>query len=338
MAESWAVKYRPRTFEEICSQRSVIKVLTKQIETNQLKNCYLFSGPSGTGKTTTARAFATLINEGRGEPIEIDGASNNGVDNVRTIIKGAQERAIDCKYKIYIIDECHAITNQAWQAFLKCIEEPPTYTIFMFCTTDPQKIPATVLNRVMKFNLTKIETSVIQSRLEYICKCEGVDYTQEALEYIAKISDGGMRDSISSMQKCADYGPLDITNVLECLGSFSYKTFFELVNALIDGVEGTVLSIVEEYHSKGYDLKLFIEQLLNFCLDVAKYAIFKNCNLVKIPSSMEPDLINATNIENASGYYMYLVDKLLDLKQMLKNDTAVKDTIEVSLLRIARYM
>ena len=208
----------------------------------------------------------------------------------------------------------------------------------MFCTTDPQKIPATVLNRVMKFNLTKIETNVIQARLEYICKCEGVNYTQEALEYIAKISDGGMRDSISSMQKCADYGPLDITNVLECLGSFSYKTFFELVNALIDGVEGTVLSIVEEYHSKGYDLKLFIEQLLNFCLDVAKYAIFKNCNLVKIPSSMEPDLINATNIENASGYYMYLVDKLLDLKQMLKNDTAVKDTIEVSLLRIARYM
>ena len=338
MAESWSVKYRPRTFTEICSQKSVIKVLTKQLETNQLKNCYLFSGPSGTGKTTTARAFANLINEGKGEPIEIDGASNNGVDNVRTIIKGAQERAIDCKYKIYIIDECHAITNQAWQAFLKCIEEPPTYTIFMFCTTDPQKIPATVLNRVMKFNLTKIETNVIQSRLEYICKCENIYYTQEALEFISKISDGGLRDAISSMQKCADYGPIDIENVLECLGSFSYKTFFDLVNALIDGTEATILDIVEEYHSKGYDLKLFIEQLLNFTLDVAKYAIFKNCNLVKIPSSMEQDLIHATNIENVSSYYMYLVDKLLDLKQMLKNDTAVKDTIEVTLLRIARYM
>lgn len=338
MAESWAVKYRPRDFKSICSQTSVIKVLTKQIETNQLKNCYLFSGPSGTGKTTTARAFATLINEGKGEPIEIDGASNNGVDNVRTIIKGAQERAIDCKYKIYIIDECHAITNQAWQAFLKCIEEPPTYTIFMFCTTDPQKIPATVLNRVMKFNLTKIETSVIQSRLEYICKQENVVYTQEALEFIAKVSDGGLRDAIASMQKCSDYGPIDIKNVLECLGAFSYSTFFDLVNALIDGTEATILNIVEEYHSKGYDLKLFIEQFLNFTLDVAKYAIFKNCSLVKIPSSMEQDLIHATNVENASGYYMYVVDKLLDLKQMLKNDTAVKDTIEVSLLRIARYM
>ncbi len=338
MAVSLGVKYRPKTFEEIVSQQSVIKILNKQLQTNQLKNCYLFCGPSGTGKTTTARAFATLINEGKGEPIEIDGASNNGVENVRTIIKGAQERAIDCKYKIYIVDECHMITTQAWNAFLKCIEEPPMYTIFMFCTTDPQKIPATILNRVMRFQLTKIETNLIVNRLRYVCQQEGFVFTEEAIEFIAKISDGGMRDALASLEKCADYGDVEINNVLECLGSYSYQMFFELVNAIIDGKEDVVLQIIDSIHNQGSDLKLFVEQFLNFCLDVAKYAIFKNCSLVKMPSSMEPDLQNATNLEGVSKYYMYLVDKLLELKQMLKNDTAVKDTIEVTFLKLCRVM
>ena len=145
--QSLATRYRPKTLEEVCSQASIIKILKKQIQTGQIKNCYLLCGPSGTGKTTIARILAYLINEGKGEPIEIDAASNNSVDNVRNLIDQAHERAIGCKYKIFIIDECHMITPQGWNAFLKCIEEPPAFTIFIFCTTDPQKIPATILNR-----------------------------------------------------------------------------------------------------------------------------------------------------------------------------------------------
>jgi len=157
MAQSLAVRYRPETLEEVVSQKSVIKILNKQLQLDQLKHNYLFCGPSGTGKTTTARAFAKLINEGVGDPIEIDGASNNGVENVRAIIKNAQERSIEGKYKIFIIDEAHMITTAGWNAFLKCIEEPPAFTIFMFCTTDPQKIPATIINRVMKFNSQRLK-------------------------------------------------------------------------------------------------------------------------------------------------------------------------------------
>lgn len=338
MAVALAVKYRPQTLEEIVSQFSVIKILRRQVETGQIKNTYLFCGPSGTGKTTTARAFAKLVNQGVGEPIEIDGASNSGVDNVRNIIKQAQERSIDGKYKIFIIDECHALSNQAWQAFLKCIEEPPQYTIFMFCTTDPQKIPATIINRVMRFNLTKIDTKSIIERLRYICEQEYLEYQLEALEFIAKISDGGMRDAISSMEKVIDYGDLTIDNVLECLGSYSYSMFFELINAFIDGREDVALSIVDKVHNGGSDLKLFIDQLLNFSLDVGKYAIFQNMNIVKIPSNMEEDLKNATAIENATQYYMYLVDRLLEVKMMLKNDTNIKDTIEVMFMKLSRYM
>lgn len=336
MAESLAVRYRPKTLEEICSQKSVIKILNKQLQTNQIKNCYMFVGPSGTGKTTTCRAFANAVNKGIGEPIEIDAASNSGVDNVRTIIKNAQERAIDGKYKIFIVDECHALSNQAWQAFLKCIEEPPAYTIFMFCTTDPQKVPATIVNRVMKFNLTKIEMSVIINRLIYICEQEGLQYSPEALEFIAKLADGGMRDAIANLEKVIDYGDITIENVLQCLGSFSYETFFKLVNAIIDGQEDLVISLIEDIYNQGSDLKLFVDQFLGFCLDVAKYAIFKTCSMTKIPSNMEPELQNSINFEGASKYYMYLVDNLLELKQMLKTDTSIKDSIEIIFLKLAR--
>ena len=123
MAEALAVRYRPQDFENILGQRSVIRILQRQLELNSVANCYLFAGPSGTGKTTLCRALASMINNGQGEPIEIDAASNNGVDAVRDIIQDARQRSIESEYKIFIIDECHAVTTQGWQAFLKCIEE-----------------------------------------------------------------------------------------------------------------------------------------------------------------------------------------------------------------------
>ena len=337
MAQALATRYRPATFEEVCGQKSVIKVLERQLQLNQIKHCYLFCGSSGCGKTTLARIFANNINEYIGEPIEIDAASNSGVDNVRLIIKQAQERSIEGKYKIFIIDECHALSNQAWQAFLKCIEEPPAYTIFMFCTTDPQKIPATIINRVMRFQINKIDTKLLIDRLTFICNNENVSYEDAALEYIAKISDGGARDAIANMEKCIDYGPLTIDNVLECLGSYSYQMFFQLVNAIIDDNEQTVLKIIEDVYNTGSDMKLFVDQFLNFCLDITKYAIFQSTDMVKMPSSLEGELKLATNFDNASKTYCYIIDRLLELKNMLKQDTNIKDTIEVYMLRIARF-
>jgi DNA polymerase-3 subunit gamma/tau len=337
MAESLAVKYRPKDWSDVCGQNSVMRILTRQLDLNELKNVYLFAGASGCGKTTLARIFANKINGGIGTPIEIDAASNNGVDNVKSIIKSAQERSIDSKYKIFIVDECHMITTQGWNAFLKCIEEPPVFTIFIFCTTDPQKIPATILNRVQRFNITRINTDRVRERLGYICAQEGFTNYEESVEYIAKLSDGGMRDAISTLEKCAGYSKdLSISNVLDALGNYSYDTFFSLINGIIDGKEDEVFKILDEFYRAGNDLKLFVDMFLSFCLDVSKYIVFQSTDMIKIPSSMEDKLKNSTNFENSLNYYMFIVNNLLDLKNMLKNDNSMRSTIEVMFLKMTR--
>lgn len=337
MAESLAVKYRPKTFSEICGQSSIVKIITRQIEMNEFKNACLFAGASGCGKTTIARIVANMINNGQGEPIEIDAASNNGVENVRQIIHDAQERSIDSKYKVYIIDECHSLTNQAWQAFLKCIEEPPTYTIFIFCTTDPQKIPETIKNRVQRFTFNRISTEQIRERLAYICRMEGFTNYEESVDYLSRMAEGGARAAITFLDKCSSYSTdLNIDNVLAALGNYSYDTFFSLINNMIDGNEAEVLSIISKFYDEGNDLKLFVDQFLNFCMDVTKYSLFKSPEVTRIPSSMEPQLQGSTNFDNASRYYTYVIDKLLVLKNMLKNDNSPRSTIEILFLQITR--
>ena len=337
MAESLAVKYRPRTFEDVCGQPSIIKILTRQIDTGEFKNAVLFAGASGCGKTTCARIVANMLNKGQGEPIEIDAASNNGVENVRQIIHDAQERSIDSVYKVYIIDECHSLTNQAWQAFLKCIEEPPKYTIFMFCTTDPQKIPETIKNRVQRFTFNRISTEQIRERLGYICRMEGFTNYEESVDYLSRMSEGGMRAAITFLDKCSSYSTdLNINNVLAALGNYSYETFFNLINYMIDGNEADVLATISKFYDEGNDLKLFVDQFLNFCMDVTKYALFKTTEVTRIPVSMESALQGSTNFDNSAKYYMYVIDKLLVLKNMLKNDNSPRATIEILFLQITR--
>ena len=335
---SLSVKYRPKTLDEITGQDSIVKILNQQINTGNIKNCYLFCGASGCGKTTAARAFSNAINNNIGTPIEIDGASNNGVDNVKQIVKTASERSIDGKYKIYIIDETHMLTTAAWNDFLKTIEEPPTYTIFIFCTTDPQKIPSTILNRVQRFNFNRITSERIKNRLLYICEQEGFINYNDACDYISRISNNQMRDAIATLEKCASYNiDLNMNNVLFAIGDYSYDSYFNLLNNLIDGNIQGMLESIEGFYNQGNDLKLFIDKFLSFCIDVNKYSLFNNCQLTQIPISMEDKLKYSTNFDNSSGYYYYLTNKLLELKNMIKGDNDIKSTIEVFLSRVCKY-
>lgn len=335
--ESLAVKYRPKRFEEVCSQKSIIKTLERQLDLHQFVNCYLFSGASGCGKTTIARIFANMINNFQGTPIEIDAASNNGVDSIREIVDNANARSLDSEYKIYIIDECHMLTIQSWNAFLKCIEEPPKYTIFMFCTTDAQKIPATIINRVMRFNLTKVNQEEIKNRLEYVCEQEHFTNYKETIDYISKLCNGGMRDALAFLDKCSGYSSdLCIQNALKVLGNFSYDSMFSLTNAIIDNNENDICTIIEDYYNNGNDLKLFIEQYLDFILDLTKYCIFNSLEILKIPQLYSKDIRYTTGIDNNKKYFSWLCDRVLMIKNSIKNDSNARTTIIVMLLQISR--
>lgn len=342
MSESLATKYRPQDFEHVVSQKSITKILNRQLELNDIHNTYLFCGSSGCGKTTAARIFASKINNipyQKNMPgvIEIDAASNNGVDNIREIVKSASERSVESKYKVYIIDECHSLTNQSWQAFLKCIEEPPTYTVFIFCTTDPQKIPTTIINRCMRFNFSRIPSDLINERLRYICTQEGYTNFDETCEYISRISDGGMRTAISILEKCASYdNELNISNCLAALGNYSYKCFFDLIDFIIDGNEQMVVDQINQIYMDGGDLKLFVEQFTDFCLDISKYILCNSFDICKIPQTYNDRLLADVNFQDSGKYYNYVLDRLMELRNILHNDCNVLMTCIIYFMRIAR--
>ena len=172
MAQALAIKYRPKTFTDVTEQEEIKIILQQQLKNKEIQHCYLFTGSAGTGKTTNARIFANEINEGQGNPIELDAASNNSVDDMRKLIEQAQTKSLNSEYKVFIIDECHMITTQGWNAILKLIEEPPAKSIFIFCTTDPERIPKTILSRVQRYDFKRISQQGIVRRLQYICEQE----------------------------------------------------------------------------------------------------------------------------------------------------------------------
>lgn len=334
---SLPVKYRPKTFDDMVWHTSVIQVLKRQIETGNIKNAYLFAGHSGNGKTTCAKCFASLVNSGSGTPIEIDAASNNGVDNIRSLVQEASERSLDSKYKVIILDECQALTNASWQALLKTIEEPPKFTIFILCTTDPQKIPETILNRVQRFNFGAIPYDKVVDRLRYVCEQEGFTNYEESIECIGKACNGCMREALTLLGKVADSGTnFDIENTLSILGEVPVSVYTKLINYLIDGDENGVLSSLDEIEEGGTEIKDFISALLKFVVDVAKYILFNSLKSTSIPETFENEIKSITNFDNAIGYYNYVMDKLLKLKMDITSDEDASTTVRVVCLQIAR--
>lgn len=284
-----AVKYRPERFKDVVCQDNVKKVLTNQLETNEVKQAYLFCGSSGTGKTTSARIFANEVNGGKGKPIEIDGASNNGVDNIRNIIDDCRMKSLDSKYKVYIIDEVHMLSIGAFNALLKVLEEPPKGVIFILCTTDPHKIPATILSRVQRFQFKRIPQNEVVKRLQYVLQQEGkITYDMEALQYIAKLADGGMRDALMKLDTVLGYTTeITMEAVLDCLGITNYDYLFKIVSSIIKQDATTPMQLIDDLYKQGKDLKLFVKDLSKFILDLCKLELTQDINTTMIPPELK---------------------------------------------------
>lgn len=331
--EALATKYRPQHFEDVVCQDNVKKVLSNQLQTGEIKQAYLFCGSSGTGKTTSARIFANDVNEGKGKPIEIDGASNNGVDNIRSIIDDCRMKSLDSKYKVYIIDEVHMLSIGAFNALLKVLEEPPKGVIFILCTTDPHKIPATILSRLQRFDFKRIPQFEIVQRLKYILNEEGnTTYDIEALEYIAKLADGGMRDAIMKLDTVIGYtNNITLQAVLDCLGITNYEHLLKIVQGIINKQADEPIQIIDSIYRDGKDLKLFVKDLNKFVLDLCKLNITRNKELTMIPTDIMRQCIHIAT--NTSKYDLVdILDGVNNLLDKIKYEQNPKNLIESELI------
>lgn len=347
MSETLAVKYRPKTFDEVVEQDSVKAILQNQIKTNEIKGAYLFEGPAGCGKTTSARLFANAINGGVGDVSEIDAASNNSVDDVRRIREGARFQSLTSNYKCYILDECHLLSASAWGALLKLLEEPPAKTIFILCTTDAQKVPQTIVSRVQTFRFTKISLIGIERRLDEICDLEYGCYPLQkgATEYLAKQAQGGMREAISIMGKvldCFDKSKLtddcvSVADVVRLLGTVDYDVMLALAASVLLKSGETPSQIIQGVYSAGKDLKLFLRGFLEFAMDLAIWFDTRDISLTSLPPTDEwaSKICGLCQQVGDKGPILNLMDTALRVANDVKWDPQPKTVIcaELELLR-----
>ena len=287
--------YRPRTFDDMVGQEVITQTLKNAIEAHQTGHAYLFSGPRGTGKTSAAKIFAREVNGISPDTdetqipdiIEIDAASNNGVDEIRNIRDSANYAPIEAQYKIYIIDEVHMLSTGAFNALLKTLEEPPANVKFILATTEPQKIPATILSRTQRFDFKRIEDATIQTRMAAILDKQSVEYDQDALRVIANAAEGGMRDALSILDQVIAYGSDKVTveNALQVTGSTTTEALLSFLQQVSEGDTRNALQTLHMILLDGKDAQRFVADMIGLLRDVMLSPIAPN--LIKTTASVE---------------------------------------------------
>jgi len=335
-----ALKYRPQRFDEVCSQEFVTQTLRNSVLSGKVANSYLLSGPRGIGKTTIARIFAKALNctsPKEGEPcnrcehcieitagthpdvFELDAASNRGIDDVRAIQDAAKYFPLKARYKFFIVDEVHMLTPQAFNALLKILEEPPNYLIFILATTNPEKIPKTIISRCQRFALHKIKISEISARLLKIAKEEKVSIDDESIFYIAKLAEGALRDALGIFDMAVSYfgHKIEINSLREFLNLPDKEIYFLTSNYILNSDSKSLLELLNQKYDTGLDLYTFYNGLIEHFRNCITYLSTGDLKLID-----ESDYIRS-KYQEISG--KFTEDQLLRLlKLLLDNETRFK--------------
>ena len=349
-------KYRPATWQEVVGQKHITTALTNQIKHDAISHAYLFCGTRGTGKTSIARIFAKSINcehpvdgspcgkcdvcRALSDPnnldiIEIDAASNNRVDEIRELREKVKYPPIHGKYKVYIIDEVHMLTDSAFNALLKTLEEPPTYVVFILGTTEVQKLPATILSRCLRFDFKLISQEELEGLLEKVFKDSGIDYEKEAVSLIARLGEGSARDALSIADMCVAYTDRNVTYkaVVEAVGATDKKVLHTLASHLLEGNVTNLLQVVDDIAKSGKNLSQLAKDLAAYFRDVA---VVKTCDnymdILKLPAADIEELKGLTKYD--INMVLGVLKKLSGLEQEFRYTQNPRALLEVVLLNI----
>lgn len=353
-----ALKYRPQTFNEVIGQDHVTRTLSNAIETDRVAHAILFTGPRGTGKTTIARILAKAMNCKQGpisEPcnqceickeiinghcadvFEIDGASNNSVDQVRDLRENVTYMPASAAYKIYIIDEVHMLSTAAFNALLKTLEEPPNHVMFVFATTEAHKIPETILSRCQRHDLGKIQLDDIANHLDHLCDREGFTIEKNGLELIATEVDGSIRDALSLLDRVlssSSSSSIDLKQVIEGLAILDRQVMYDISNAILSKKSTDIVALLEKIDNSGMDLKKFYADLILH---------FRNMNMIKL-CGIDTAIVNISRsekaliskiVENLSDEHLKnILQHLLNEESLIKYTTHTRTAIELVLLNL----
>lgn len=349
-------KYRPTNFDEVVGQTHIIQTLKNAIVQNRIAHAYLFCGPRGTGKTSIAKIFAKTLNctnsqdapcgvcenckmEANGshpDIIEIDAASNNGVDEVRNLIDKVKYAPMQGKYKIYIIDEVHMMTSGAFNALLKTIEEPPAHVIFIFATTEPNKVLPTIISRCQRFDFNKVSMHDIKYRLSVVCKNEGIEIDENGLTLIAQLADGGMRDALSILDQCVAYcsSHIDVNDIRKIYGVVTSEDIGKLFYSVYKKDVDSFVKDIQKYSDMGMDIKRLTADFIHMLKDSLILDYSENSTLV---SDMNKDMIRKYFKLAPINFRIKCMEELMDTYNKYTYASNALDYLEASLLKISSY-